>query len=82
MNTSSTKNRKPSGKSIVSIRRKFEEEHRSEKMESLQEQITKNSYELEKLQRENERLKAERKTSKATGMQSFLTSKWTGYGAE
>jgi|JI9StandDraft_2_1071091.scaffolds.fasta_scaffold276942_3 cell division protein FtsB len=51
-------------------------------MESLQEQITKNSYELEKLQRENERLKAERKTSKATGMQSFLTSKWTGYGAE
>lgn len=51
-------------------------------MEALQEQITKNSYELEKLQRENERLKAERKTSKATGMQSFLTSKWTGYGAE
>lgn len=29
-----------------------------EKLESLQEQITKNNYEMEKLQRENERLKA------------------------
>jgi len=44
--------------------------------------MTKNAYELEKLQRENERLKSERKNSKAAGMQSFLTSKWTGYGAE
>lgn len=51
-------------------------------MEAMQEQISKNSSELEKLHRENERLKAEKKNAKATGMQSFLASKWPGYNPD
>ena len=59
--------------------RTYEEEHLKEKIESLVEHVQKNSNDLEKLQRENERLKAERKNSKVSGAPSFI-AKFGVYG--